>query len=46
MGFCDSRLRGNEVNIQPKTLQEHTEYLREIVRLKLWFLFRWLQDKR
>ena len=28
----------------PKTLAEHTEYLREIVRLKLWFLFRWLRE--
>lgn len=26
----------------PKTLDEHREYLHEIVRLKLWFLHRWL----
>ncbi|MBP5639248.1 MAG: hypothetical protein J6X55_07210 [Victivallales bacterium] len=29
---------------QPKTLEEHREYLYEIVKLKLWFLHHWLEN--
>lgn len=28
----------------PKTLEEHREYLYEIVKLKLWFMHRWLSE--
>ena len=32
----------NNPNLQAKTLEEHRQYLYEIVRLKLFFLHLWL----
>lgn len=32
------------MDIQPKTLEEHLEYLFSIVRLKLFFIARWLKE--
>jgi len=34
----------NELAFTPKTLEEHREYLHEIVKLQLWFVHYWLEE--